>query len=64
MPKQIDYKFAPVQLAVSTVIVFGAGIKIDGQLAPASFATDPRYRITGGFTMSSWFGEGNPDPEN
>ena len=60
MPKKLPNKFALVQLGISATIDFGAGtMKIDGQLTPASYVIDPNCRLSGGFAMYSWFGEGN-----
>ena len=59
-PKQLERKFAKIQLGVAATIDFDAGIlKIDGQLTPASFVLDQSCHLTGGFAMYSWFGSAN-----
>ena len=59
MPKQLDFKFAVVQLGVTATIDFDAGtLKVDGQLTPASFILDPSCHLTGGFALYAWFGPG------
>ena len=60
VPKQLDQKFARVQLGLSCTVDIDAGIlKIDGQLTPASFILDPSCHLTGGFALYSWFGAKN-----
>ncbi|KAL8826101.1 MAG: hypothetical protein Q9191_004007 [Dirinaria sp. TL-2023a] len=60
VPKQLEQKFARVQLGLSCTIDFDAGVlKVDGQLTPASFILDPSCHLTGGFALYSWFGDKN-----
>ena len=62
IPKQLDKKFARVQLGLAATIDFDAGVlKIDGQLTPASFILDSSCHLTGGFALYSWFGAGSGD---
>ncbi|OAP61482.1 hypothetical protein AYL99_03685 [Fonsecaea erecta] len=64
IPKQLDKKFARVQLGLAATIDFDAGVlKIDGQLTPASFILDPNCHLTGGFALYSWFGAGSGDSQ-
>lgn len=49
-------KFAHVELGINVTVDFDYGtMKVEGQLSPKSFISDPNCHFTGGFALYYWF---------
>ncbi|KAA8903423.1 hypothetical protein FN846DRAFT_954000 [Sphaerosporella brunnea] len=56
IPRGVKTKFAHVELGISAVVDFQAGVmKFEAQLSPRSFIFDPSCHLTGGFALYYWF---------
>lgn len=61
IPKGVSMKFAHIELGISAVVDFEAGVmKFEAQLSPNSYIFAPSCHLTGGFALYYWFKGADP----
>lgn len=64
IPRGSPTKFAHVEIGISAVVDFEAGVmKFEAQLSPNSFIFAPSCHLTGGFALYYWFKGADPKLE-